>query len=153
METVITGHKIRKERVVCNLPQCHSDKSSQEFGELAISISLDPLTSKRHWQTTNCHLLATEAWHWFCYTRTQCYVPQCNKCINVTDGYVDVWCAPTTTHVPCTVHTEVRLQFLVARVLVTLHFQTPLYNMYWNQRLESVSQEMCRYPVHDEKYE
>jgi hypothetical protein len=35
------------------------------------------------------------------YPELEPLVPWREKCININDDYVEVWCVPSATHVPC----------------------------------------------------
>ena len=117
-EMVIFGHKIRRKGLsVTSQAQHHSQKSSWEFWGLAISSYLDPLISNRHWHKS--HFLATETWHWFLvHQNTRLGATVWQMLLLLTTRRSDVYHLLPTCHV----YTEVRLQFLVARVFVTFHF-------------------------------
>jgi len=37
----------------------------------------------------------------FLYIRIQALVTRKDKCLNVNGDYMEVWCVPSATHVPC----------------------------------------------------
>jgi len=49
----------------------------------------------------------------------------CDKGLNVSDDYVDIWCVPSATHVPCI--NESQNKVLGIGATVTLLSETSLY--------------------------
>jgi len=57
----------------------------------------------------------------FHHIKIQALVPWWYKYLNVIAAYMEVWCVPSATHVPC-------IHWLHLAIIVTLLFSTPLYN-------------------------
>lgn len=53
-----------------------------------------------------CHFLATDNWHQLFWTRIQTLVQPCDKCLNVTGGYAEVWTLSSATYMPSTHHSS-----------------------------------------------
>jgi hypothetical protein len=80
-----------------------------EWGPM-ISNSLDPLQST--WlasdlhQTLTRHKVSSAGYRHLAPTSStalgeQALVQCCDRCLNINAGYVQIWCVPPTTHVPC----------------------------------------------------
>jgi hypothetical protein len=50
------------------------------------------------------------------YAELELLVPRRKKCLNINGDYVEVWCVPSATHVPCFL--EVRMKFSTSRAFV-----------------------------------
>lgn len=46
-------------------------------------------------------ILATDTNHRFLLAGTKSLLPQCNKCLNATGNYAELWCVPSATYVSC----------------------------------------------------
>jgi len=67
------------------------------------------------WHETSCHLLGPDACHRFLLGCVPALLTWWDKHLSVCGDYMEVWCAPFATHLPC-IH-EVKMMFLATECL------------------------------------
>ena len=84
---------------VCSAMAKHGPYCAQQFQCLwtLYKAAGRRVIANRCWHKSSHHLLATD----FFYARIQCWVPQWDRCLNANSSFVEVWCVPSATHVPC----------------------------------------------------
>jgi hypothetical protein len=84
---------------VCGTMAKHGPSCAQQFQclQMLYEAAGRRVIANRCWHKSSCHLLGTD----FFYARIQSWVPQWDSCLNANSSFVEVWCVPSATHVPC----------------------------------------------------